>query len=70
MTQKAEPPRSPILLLWASRTRAGRVHSVTRQPDGEWRCNCEAGMNGTPCWAVKQTQTAFPDADTEGEDTG
>lgn len=33
-----------------SRERAGLTHYLVRQPDGRYRCDCEAGLAGRACW--------------------
>jgi hypothetical protein len=34
----------------ASHSRPGRFHTVTVGADGRYRCDCEAGLAGRPCW--------------------
>ena len=34
----------------ASSSRAGTVHTVTVDAGGRYRCDCEAGLAGRPCW--------------------
>jgi hypothetical protein len=35
----------------ASSSRPGRVHTVTVDVQGGYRCDCEAGLAGRVCWA-------------------
>lgn len=35
----------------ASSSRAGRFHTVSVDARGAYRCDCEAGIAGKPCWA-------------------
>jgi hypothetical protein len=34
----------------ASSSRPGRFHTVTVDPGGRYRCDCEAGLAGRLCW--------------------
>ena len=33
-----------------SATRPGQQHTVSVDGQGRWRCSCEAGLAGRPCW--------------------
>jgi hypothetical protein len=34
----------------ASSSRPGRLHTVSVDVQGRYRCDCEAGVAGRPCW--------------------
>ncbi len=37
-----------------SRTRTLVTHTVRQAPNGEWWCDCEAGINGIECWHLRK----------------
>lgn len=54
----------------ASASRPGSMHSVSVDEHGTYRCSCEAGKAGRPCWHAAAVYIAKVERASKGRVTG